>query len=110
MLHSIVATFSENLTFGCAQAANGSTVYRMEEQLLTLLNSMALLNVLRSSGVKLSNIELLAAEPASDADLPGWWDYVPPWSPYNVTQSSLSPSPPGRRLHCVHTLACNDRK
>lgn len=79
-----------------SQAANGSTVYRMEEQLLTLLNSNALLNVLRSTGVTVSSIELLAAEPASDADLPGWWDYVPPWNPYNVTQSSFSPSAPGQ--------------
>ena len=45
----------------------------MEEQLITIITSNALINVLASSGLQFSTIEILAVEPASITDVPGWW-------------------------------------
>lgn len=55
------------------QASNGSDIYKMEEQLITVISSFALMSVLASSGIQLSSIEILAVEPASVNDVPGWW-------------------------------------
>ena len=55
------------------QATNGSDIYKMEEQLITIISSNALITVLASSGLQLSSVEILAVEPASVSDVPGWW-------------------------------------
>ena len=55
------------------QASSGSDIYKMEEQLITIITSNALINVLGSSGLQFSGIEILAVEPASITDVPGWW-------------------------------------
>ena len=61
------------ISLNALQASSGSDIYRMEEQLITIITSNALINVLGSSGLQFSGIEILAVEPASIADVPGWW-------------------------------------
>ena len=56
-----------------SQASIGSDIYKMEEQLITIITSSALTNVLASSELQFSDIEILAIEPASTTDVPGWW-------------------------------------
>lgn len=58
----------------CAQAARGSDVQRMEEQLITVLGSQAALTVQNSCGPRLDRIDLLAAEPAESGVVPSWWE------------------------------------
>jgi hypothetical protein len=56
----------------------------MEEQLLTVISSNALLSVLVTSGLKLRSIVVLAIEPASQSDVPGWWTSQVDWKPSGV--------------------------